>query len=148
MLGSLAKWLRILGYDTRFEPGLDDHQLVRISRAEGRVLLTRDRQLARRRGIELLLVSEQTLNAQLRQVVAELGLSSRGSFSRCPVCNETLLALDVESAQARVPPYVAQTQRHFSSCPTCQRVYWQGTHWQQMHQYLEQEIRRQNPGTA
>jgi len=56
MLGTLAKWLRILGYDTLFQPELNDHQLVRLARAEDRVLLTRDRELARRRGVRVLLV--------------------------------------------------------------------------------------------
>ena len=61
MLGRLAKWLRILGYDTAYFPHLDDNQLVRLARAEGRLLLTRDRGLARRRGLQYLLIESDHL---------------------------------------------------------------------------------------
>ncbi len=132
MLGTLAKWLRILGYDTLFQPELNDHQLVRLARAEDRVLLTRDRELARRRGVRVLLVDSEYLDDQVVQVLSEFGLSARRSFSRCPVCNEPLVAIDRQTARARVPAYVARTQETFKVCPACQRVYWRGTHWQRM----------------
>jgi uncharacterized protein with PIN domain len=138
MLGTLAKWLRILGYDTLFEPGLDDNQLVRMARAQGRVLLTCDRELARRRGVRHVLLTSQDRAGQLRQVLAEMGLAPDHSFSRCPVCNEPLQPMDLETARERVPPYVAQTQSQFSSCPACRRVYWRGTHWTHMIDYLAQ----------
>ena len=132
MLGTLAKWLRILGYDTTFEPELNDHQLVRLARAEDRVLLTRDRELARRRGVRVLLVDSERLDDQVVQVLTEFGLSPQHSFSRCPVCNEPLAAIDRQAARERVPAYVARTQKTFKVCPACQRVYWRGTHWQRM----------------
>jgi len=132
MLGTLAKWLRILGYDTLFDPELNDHQLVRLARAEGRVLLTRDRELARRRGVRVLLVAGEHLDEQVTQVLADLGLSPQHPFSRCPVCNEPLVARDRQAVRERVPAYVARTQKTFKVCPACQRVYWRGTHWRRM----------------
>jgi uncharacterized protein len=145
MLGTLAKWLRLLGYDTLFDPGLDDHQLVRLARAQDRVLLTRDRELARRRGVRHLLIAGESLADQIRQVWTELDLvpvaQAGQPVPRCPVCNEVLLAIDREAARLRVPPYVAETQQAFCACPACQRVYWRGTHWEHMQQYL-QEIQR------
>jgi len=137
MLGTLAKWLRILGYDTLFDASLNDHQLARLARAEGRVLLTRDRELARRRGLHALLVAGEHLDDQVRQVLSELSLVPDGAFSRCPVCNQPLEAIDRETAQARVPAYVVQTYDSFSCCPACRRVYWRGTHWQQMDEHLK-----------
>ena len=144
MLGTLAKWLRILGYDTVFDPDLDDHHLVRLARLENRVLLTRDRQLAQRHGVRVLLLTATNLDDQIRQVLAEhhlpggadLDLLPARSLSRCPVCNEPLRALEYEAACARVPAYVAQTQDSFRHCPACARVYWPGTHWQRMSEYL------------
>ncbi len=109
MLGTLAKWLRILGYDTLFDASLNDHQLVRLARAENRVLLTRDRELARRRGLHALLVAGEHLDDQVRQVLTDLSLAPDHAFSRCPVCNQPLEAIDRETAQARVPAYVVQT---------------------------------------
>jgi uncharacterized protein with PIN domain len=138
MLGTLAKWLRILGHDTLFDPDWDDHQLVRLARAQGRVLLTRDRELARRRGVHVLLVESEDLDDQIQQVFADLDLQPARSFSRCPICNEPLLEIDRETARSRVPAYVAQTQDRFSHCPACQRVYWRGTHWRRMDEQLAQ----------
>lgn len=148
MLGTLAKWLRILGYDTHFDPDLDDHQLVRLARAEDRVLLTRDRDLSRRRGLHVLLVTGERLDAQVAQVLADLDLVSNQSFSRCPVCNEPLADADREMVRSRVPAYVAQTQERFKTCPTCQRIYWRGTHWQQMDEQLALILERNTPSTT
>ncbi len=136
MLGTLAKWLRILGYDTLFDPALDDRQLVRLARAEDRVLLTRDRELARRRGVRVLLITSQRLDDQVLQVLSDLHLDSDRAFSRCPVCNDLLEPMDREAARLRVPVYVARTQETFNYCPTCQRVYWRGTHRQRMDERL------------
>ena len=136
MLGTLAKWLRILGYDTQFDTDLDDHQLVRLARAQGRILLTRDRELARRPGLQVLLIVSESLDAQITQVLADLDLTPNRAFSRCPVCNELLVKIDPETARSRVPVYVAETHNVFRSCPACQRVYWRGSHWQRMEEQL------------
>jgi len=138
MLGTLARWLRILGYDAVFDPALDDHQLVRLARAENRVLLTRDRELALRRGVRLLFVVSEDLDEQIHQVLSDLKLAPDRSFSRCPVCNEALDTIDRAAAQAQVPAHVAQTHRVFRRCPVCLRVYWRGTHWRQMDDRLTQ----------
>jgi len=140
MLGTLAKWLRILGYDTLLDPALDDHQLVRLARAEDRVLLTRDRELARRRGLRVLLVDGEQLDDQIREVRRELALPTAEAFSRCPVCNQVLQPMEADAAQARVPAYVAQTQQTFRSCPVCGRIYWHGTHRLRMEERLTQII--------
>ena len=69
MLGRLARWLRIMGYDTAYHPNLQDQELARMARAQGCVLLTRDTELARRKGIHCLLIEDQRLEGQLRQVL-------------------------------------------------------------------------------
>jgi uncharacterized protein with PIN domain len=148
MLGTLAKWLRILGYDTQFDPDLDDHQLVRLARAQDRVLLTRDRELAQRRGLCVLLVTSEHLDAQIGQVLAELKLTPDRSLSRCPVCNEPLEEMDRETARSRVPAYVARTHEMFKSCPSCQRIYWRGSHWQRMDDQLAQILENDVPSVV
>lgn len=137
MLGRLARWLRILGYDTAFERRADDWALVRRARAEGRLLLTRDHELAARRGISALLIESENLTSQLRQVVAVVGPSLEGAFTRCPVCNEPLISLSRQAAGGRVPPHVHRTQQEFRLCPVCERVYWRGTHWERMKKALD-----------
>ena len=138
MLGRLARWLRILGYDTLYAPAWEDNELVRRARAEGRLLLTRDTALAQRRGIQSLLVEAQTLPAQLREVVDKLGLQAESLFSRCSLCNLPLEGISKDAAQSRVPPYVFATQEHFHRCPGCGRIYWRGTHWQGMRKLLDE----------
>jgi len=136
MLGSLARWLRILGYDTLYDQRLDDPALARLARAEGRVLLTRDRQLASRRGIQAILVQSDHLREQLAQVLAELPPPDGAAFGRCVVCNAPLEEVDKASIEGRVPEYVWETQADFRLCRRCGRIYWRGTHWRHMRHRL------------
>ena len=131
MLGKLARWLRLLGYDTVYLHAelADDALLAHRARAEGRVLLTRDHELARRRGLETLLIHAQALDEQLTQVIQALGLPPDGAQPRCMACNAPLEELTPEDAAPHVPPYVAQTQTEFRRCPACSNITWPGTHW-------------------
>jgi uncharacterized protein with PIN domain len=137
MLGTLAKWLRILGFDTAYHAHLDDDEIVRLARAEGRVLLTRDTGLSRRKGLRCLLVESSLLEEQLSQVLQAFDLDSTAPFSRCPVCNILLEDVSKHEARGQVPPYVFQTQDAFRLCPECGRFYWRGTHWQKMLQRVD-----------
>ncbi len=137
MLGRLAKWLRILGYDTLYFSSLDDNDLVRMARAEGRMVLTRDREMVRRRGIDSLLIESDDFREQLRQLLHDLNLNLDRSFSRCPVCNNPLQRVAKEAVRERVAPYVFRTQERFSLCPQCGKIYWRGTHWQRMRERLK-----------
>lgn len=136
MLGRLARWLRLLGYDTAYERNTDDLELARRARAEGRVLLTRDRALAARRGLRTLLIESERVQEQVRQVVEALGPPPHPALSRCSLCNVPLEPATPQQVADRVPPYVLQTQKRFGVCPICGRVYWAGTHLQQMKRYL------------
>ncbi len=136
MLGRLAKWLRLLGYDTRYDNSADDVALLRIAQAEDRVLLTRDRALARQRGVRAIWIESQDLPAQIRQVQADIGPPPDGSLTRCAVCNARLEAIDRADVEARVPRYVFQTQDDFWHCPQCHRVYWAATHVERMQEIL------------
>ncbi|MEE8111479.1 MAG: Mut7-C RNAse domain-containing protein, partial [Acidobacteriota bacterium] len=72
MLGSLAKWLKILGLDTRYDPALDDDDLVEIADRQDRILVTRDSRLVRRRRLrEPIFIVSQDLHDQIRQVLRE-----------------------------------------------------------------------------
>jgi uncharacterized protein with PIN domain len=146
MLGRLAKWLRILGHDTIYFAHLQDQELVRLARAEDRLLLTRDRDLTKRKGFRSLLVESDRLDEQLGQLLRDLALDVESPSPRCACCNTTLEPLERRKAKGRVPPYVYRRHREFTLCPRCDRVYWRGTHWQRMRERI-QEIgeRRINP---
>jgi len=137
MLGRLATWLRLLGYDTACLPEADDAELARVARAQDRVLLTRDVALTRRRGIRPLLIESDKVEEQLRQVFRAANLTARQSFSRCARCNAPLDQADKATVSGQVPPYVFLTQERFFRCPQCRRVYWRGTHWARMTAQLE-----------
>jgi uncharacterized protein with PIN domain len=137
MLGRLAKWLRLLGYDTAYHPEMDDSGLARIARAEDRVLLTRDVELTRRRRLRCELIESDKVAAQCEQVFQRFGLHAREAFSRCAECNVPLDDVSKDSVRADVPPYVFQTQTRFRGCPRCRRVYWRGTHWAHMIARME-----------
>jgi len=138
MLGSLARWLRRLGYDADYANHRDDPELARVARAERRVLLTRDRELASRRGIRSLLIDSTELGDQLVQVVSAYPLPEDQRQQRCSLCNTLLVTPPPHEVQVDVPPYVYRHHRRFRRCPTCGRVYWQGTHWQNMEDRLRQ----------
>lgn len=127
MLGSLSRRLRWLGYDAEYRNDLPDEEMMRIAQEEGRLLVTRDRALAGRRGVRALFVAATDLDAQVQTVVAALGPSP--GPTRCTVCNGALEPLSPDQAAPLVPPYVARTQTNFMRCTRCQRVYWPGTHW-------------------
>ena len=131
MLGRLAKWLRILGYDTAYYSDINDEELVFRALQEGRVILTRDTHLIKRKLARrcLLIESDQVLE-QLKQVIDEFKLKppSRAMLRRCLLCNTPLKTLSKGKVKGKVPPYVYKTQRSFAYCSRCDRIYWRGTH--------------------
>jgi len=130
MLGKLAKWLRILGYDTTYDSRITDAQLIESARRAGRVILTRDTRLVQRRKAKpYVLIAQDYVADQLRQLIRELKLDTdQGLLSRCLVCNQPLAAIAKSSIQDLVPPYVYKTQSRFYQCPVCQRIFWPATH--------------------
>lgn len=134
MLGRLAKWLRAAGHDVVYEAPFDDLLLADRARQEERVLLTRDHELARRRDLRCLLVEEEDLDGQLRQVLRLFPPPKERS--RCMRCNVPLEEVPPSAVQDFVPPYVRKHQDRFWLCPSCRRVYWQGSHWQHMQERL------------
>ena len=142
-VGRLAKWLRIMGYDTLFPEEHSDNELVRIALREGRVLVTRDAGIAQRRAVRLgqmkiVQIKDDDLRSQLQQLVRDLGLNLDNGFSRCVLCNRVLNQVHKEEVAHLLPPYVCQTQSQFMQCPQCQRLYWRGTHWSNMMAELGQ----------
>jgi uncharacterized protein with PIN domain len=133
MVGKLARWLRILGFDAAYSNKYEDDELLRIAQSERRILLTRDTGLAGRCGsIRHLFIESENSREQVRQVLKILKLTEFKLFSRCLQCNTPLNDVDKEDVFEKVPPFVYLTQDRFASCPSCHRVYWHGTHAQEM----------------
>jgi uncharacterized protein len=140
MVGKLARWLRILGYDVLYSNQFKDNEILQIAKAEERVVLTRDVELHRRAGARAILVAHGDYNEQVRQVIAECGLNNFAVLSRCAECNTRLVGADRESVFLKVPPFVYLTQERFAECPTCERVYWHGTHTKEMFEKVERML--------
>ena len=135
MLGTLAKWLILLGHDVAYFPRIEDGELVRIARSEGRIILTCDRRLVQRRDArDHVLIASQDLTEQIRQVLRERGLRLRKDrlFRRCVKCNRATRRVSRPSVRSEVPPYVYRTRRRFTRCPGCRRVFWRATHVSRM----------------
>ena len=143
-VGKLAKWLRMMGYDTLFFSGGDDWQMLRTAMAEGRVILTRDTQIMKRRVVtsgrlKVIFIQSDEPEQQKRQVVGTLNLDCQlRPFTICLECNQPLVERSKQQVQDLVPPYVFQTQNQYMECPACHRIYWRGTHWQAMTKKLKQ----------
>jgi uncharacterized protein with PIN domain len=142
-VGKLAKWLRMIGYDTLFFTGDDDWQMIITALNEGRVILTRDTQIMRRGVVtsgrlKAILIQGDEPSQQTQQVAETLNLDCQSRlFTICLECNQTLEERTKQQVKDRVPPYVFQTQNQYVECPSCHRIYWKGTHWQAMTKQLE-----------
>lgn len=127
MLGSTARWLRMMGYDTRYEKILDDAAIAKVAREEGRFILTRDAELAKEP--TALLVEPDDLDGELKVVGEKFGLKFDESMIRCSACNGDLADLPKDQAKADVPEGAWTGNDKFWKCTKCGKVYWKGTHW-------------------
>jgi len=137
-LGGLARFLRMLGFDTLHENAFGDAEIRRLASQERRVVLTRDRELLKCRDIIAgCYVHERKPEAQLAEVAARYGLAERARpFTRCLRCNLPLERVERDAVLARLPESVARTHREFYRCAGCDRVYWPGSHYERMRAAL------------
>ncbi|HIP66102.1 MAG TPA: hypothetical protein EYH08_06235 [Pyrodictium sp.] len=147
MLGDLARWLRMLGYDTIYDRNMPDWKQLEIAAEQGRILLTRDRGLyirARKRGIRSLLVHGDNIVDRLYTVAKtfKLRLEIDPDNTRCPLCNTPLRRVDKSEVRGRVPPKVYERHDTFWICSGCGQVYWRGGHWRGIIATLEEVKRR------
>ena len=132
-----------MGYDTVFFNGSNDSNMVAIAQAEGRVIITRDTQIMKRRVItsgqlKAVLIKSDEPELQMHQLIGTLNLDCRfRPFALCLECNQPLVERSKQQVKDLVPPYVFQTQSQYMECPACHRIFWRGTHWQAMTKKLK-----------
>lgn len=136
-LGRLAKYLRILGFDTLYDAQAGDVRLAEAS-AAGRFLLTRDRSLLMRKQVAHgLLVRGDHPRAQLVWLAGKLGLwGAAAPLRRCLRCNALLEPVAREAVWERIPPKTRLWCRDFAQCPGCGQLYWQGSHYERMQAWI------------
>jgi hypothetical protein len=135
MLGKLARYLRILGYDTIYFNQKDEGDLIKIAQEQGRTLLTRRARSKERKDIEnLLFITEDNPREQLKEVLMYFHLSpfTHSLFTRCLICNERLKDMPREKVEGKVTEYILNSHDTFFLCPNCKRIYWPGSHHERM----------------
>ncbi|MEO0004921.1 MAG: Mut7-C RNAse domain-containing protein [candidate division WOR-3 bacterium] len=137
MLGKLARRLRLLGVDVRYERGVKRIEAYRRAKAEGRMFLTRHHRF--KSMPDVIYINSDKVNEQVEQVREFLRMKPSekrevegGFLSRCSVCNEPLSKISREQARPAIPFYIYQIHTQFRRCPKCQRVYWPGSHIKRM----------------
>ena len=142
-LGGLARLLRMAGFDTLYRNDYMDNDIADISVKEGRIVLTRDRELLKQRSITHgCYVHALKPAQQFREIVNRLDLArSMRPFRLCINCNVPLRAVDKALIFERLPPSVQENYERFTTCDLCGRVFWQGSHWKRMQALLDESLR-------
>lgn len=129
-LGRLARYLRMLGYDVEYLRDADGPAALRETLRSGRTLLTRRRDLAGREDVEVFLLEDNEVMAQVAATARRFDLEfTANAMTRCIECNVILETVTKEEVRSKLPPHVEKTQDTFARCPACGRVYWPGTHY-------------------
>lgn len=147
-LGKLAKWLRLLGYDTTFYRVRLDRPFLQAAYREGRVVLTRGREFAGRQFQgRLLIIKADKHEDQLRELFTALELKTDpGRFFRlCLKCNERLVEVPRCEVECLVPNYIFEHQTEFRICPICRGIFWPGTHGEHARRGLIERIQTRLP---
>ncbi|MFC2165991.1 Mut7-C RNAse domain-containing protein [Acidobacteriota bacterium] len=144
MLGKLAKWLKILGFDAIFFSRIEDEELMAIAQKEGRILLTRDTGIIERtRNVKKLFIDSEEWRVQVKQVLDHFDLwEDVKPNSRCIECNYPLKEISKERAKNLVTPFVYETANTFALCPSCERVFWRGTHLKDMEFKISELLKK------
>ncbi len=137
MLGDVARWLRLMGYDTLYAGNKRDNEIIAIAEKEGRVIVTRDRGLywrAKKRGLEaVILDSRSEVAEKIAMLARRTGIrvpeEIDPSVSRCPVCNGVLVEVSRDEVRGAVPEKVLNSYDKFWRCSSCGKIYWRGSHW-------------------
>lgn len=138
MLGRLAKWLRILGYDTTYDSNFTDDDLFFRAHQEKRILLTRDSDLAHRMNPQYcLFITEQAVREQVKQVIEQYHLNTEQDlFTRCTLCNDPVRPVLKKFVAGRIPDFVYNSNKEFYYCERCDKIYWAGSHIKQVRELL------------
>lgn len=142
MLGKLARWLSLLGYDIVYSGVIEDDELVNQAKSSHRIILTRDTKLIETHpDVPALLIKSTNLWEQLREVIQVYKLDfSETAFSRCSNCNVEIEPVDKEEVADLLPPLVRQTQEEIFRCPQCGKLYWEASHVDHIRFLLKQHL--------
>lgn len=139
-LGRLARWLRMLGFDTLYRNDYDDPEIVAIAVQEGRTILTRDLGIMKRRAVTHGYHIQSTApREQLYEVLTRYQLHDQiNPFHRCMVCNGLLCNVTKEAVLAELEPKTIRYYDEFFQCANCRKIYWRGSHFARMTSFINE----------
>jgi uncharacterized protein with PIN domain/ribosomal protein S10 len=152
MLKRTASWCRVLGMDTQFITGKSDTWLLEHARRNGLIFVTMDVELYNRcvkQGVRCVFLKSGVREEQIAQIIRDTGAAMGfPEKTRCPKCNGELAVVDAAGVRDEVPGNVAETQQKFWKCPSCGKIYWEGSHWKNITRVYERvkELLAQPPG--
>lgn len=137
MLGRLAKYLRLMGYDVSYPQPCADRRLLGIARSEGRILLTRDSEIARAGTDQgelppVIYIASTEVHDQVTQLAKE-GFISRLLPPRCAECNTLLERMSFQEGRHLAPRFIVSKHYSFQYCRSCNIVLWEGSHWERFY---------------
>jgi uncharacterized protein with PIN domain len=146
MLGRLARWLRLMGFDTLYFANISDRELLKLALKEQRVILTRDTAFPKREIERLILIESDDPSEQLEQVLREVRPEPPREM-RCANCNGTLSAVArKEEVADSVPEFVYLNHSHFLRCAGCGNVYWEGSQYRRLREKMKEILDAQEGG--
>ena len=145
-LGKLSRYLRLLGFDTFYQNDMDDDEIIQIAAKQKRIILTRDTGLLKNgRVTHGYRIRSQIPEAQIREVIERFQLHNLiKPFHRCTVCNGLIIKTEKKEIEHLLEP---NTKRHFQDfyrCNQCQRIYWEGSHFDRMNDFIEKLTGKRN----
>ena len=133
MLGTLARWLRLFGFDTYYANSeIKDKDLIEIAKKENRVVISRDKELiihAKRENLKVIELKKTDLDEQLKIVLKDIKLDYDNVLKRCSICNNLIDVVDKVKVKNKVPIKVFENNDKFWFCSNCKKYYWMGSHY-------------------
>lgn len=142
MLGTLAKWLRVLGFDTFYANNTTtDEGLIHIAKNEKRTIISRDKELiirGKNKNLTAIEITSTDLDEQLNQVLKLIHIDEQYVLSRCTLCNTILKAIEKSQVEGKVPEKVFENNDRFWFCKKCDKYYWKGSHYEKIIHKIEE----------
>ncbi len=138
-LGKLARYLRMLGFDTLYQNKYNPSKIIKISKSEKRIIISKSRQLLKIKDITHgYCLTESNPEKQLKKVLYRFDLYANiNPFSRCIICNTKLKPVNKETVIDKIPEKVKELHQEFATCQNCKKIYWKGTHYENMIKFID-----------
>ncbi|MFA5818570.1 MAG: Mut7-C RNAse domain-containing protein [Bacteroidales bacterium] len=145
-LGKLAKYLRLCGFDTCYRTDYNDQEIISLSSSDKRIILTHDVELLKNKQVTHgYWIRSQHLNEQLKEVFYRFDLKNQiRPFSRCMECNGLFVDVSKKDILDRLFPRTREYYQKFKKCSDCDRIYWEGSHYEKMKKYIDCIIKNVN----